>query len=62
MEYKSTRNSAIRVSAAQAITQGLSKEGGLFVPDSFPELEMADIEVLAEKPYTERAIEIFRSF
>ena len=62
MEYKSTRNGAIRVSAAQAITQGLSKEGGLFVPDSFPELEMADIEVLAEKPYTERAIEILSLF
>lgn len=62
MEYKSTRNKNLRVTAAQAITQGLSEEGGLFVPESFPEIEMADIECLAEKPYTERAIEILSLF
>lgn len=62
MEYKSTRNKDLRVTAAQAITRGLSEEGGLFVPESFPELEMADIECLAEKPYTERAIEILSLF
>lgn len=62
MKYKSTRNKELRVTAAQAITQGLSEEGGLFVPESFPEIEMADIECLAEKPYTERAIEILSLF
>lgn len=36
MFYKSTRNDTIRVSAAQAIAQGISEEGGLFVPDSIP--------------------------
>lgn len=49
MKYKSTRNKELRVTAAQAITQGLSEEGGLFVPESFPEIEMADIECLGGK-------------
>ena len=32
MLYTSTRNNKIRVTAAQAIAQGISEEGGLFVP------------------------------
>ena len=40
MHYKSTRNDALRVTAAQAIAQGISEEGGLFVPESFPTVEL----------------------
>ena len=32
MYYKSTRNSSVNVTSAQAIAQGISKDGGLFVP------------------------------
>lgn len=32
MQYTSTRDKSIRVSAATAIAQGISEEGGLFVP------------------------------
>ena len=32
MNYNSTRNAALQVTAAQAIAQGISEEGGLFVP------------------------------
>ena len=31
MQYNSTRDSGVSVSAAQAIAQGISHEGGLFV-------------------------------
>ncbi len=62
MEYKSTRNSGLRVSAAQAITQGISAEGGLFVPESLPRLELEDLECLAGKSYNERAIEVLSLF
>ena len=34
MNYNSTRNAALQVTAAQAIAQGISEEGGLFVPQS----------------------------
>ena len=30
MNYNSTRNAALQVTAAQAIAQGISEEGGLF--------------------------------
>ena len=62
MLYKSTRDSAVQVSAAQAITQGISKEGGLFVPESLPRLGSADIEAFAALGYVERAAHILRAF
>ena len=40
MEFFSTRNVNEKVSAAQAIAQGLSQEGGLFVPVSFPKVDL----------------------
>ena len=38
MNYVSTRDKSNRVSSAEAIAHGISKEGGLFVPESFPKL------------------------
>ena len=55
MYYHSTRNKSVCVTAAQAIKQGLSQEGGLFVPESFPELSLTDIRYLSEMSYTGRA-------
>ena len=43
MQYNSTRNNNIKVSSALAIKQGLSEEGGLFVPETFPKVELAEI-------------------
>ena len=40
MLYTSTRNKAVHVSSAQAIAQGISAEGGLFVPEEIPKLSM----------------------
>ena len=54
MQYFSTRDSELRVSAQEAIVRGLAPQSGLFVPETFPK---ADLEgwkdlsypVLAEK-------------
>ncbi len=62
MYYHSTRNKNISVSAAQAIKQGLSEEGGLFVPESFPELSLTDIKYLSEMSYTGRSRFILGKF
>ncbi|MGN1116289.1 MAG: threonine synthase, partial [Candidatus Ornithomonoglobus sp.] len=62
MQYHSTRDNTISVSSAQAIKQGLSAEGGLFVPDSFPEVTLEEIETLAEKSYHERAYFVLSKF
>ena len=50
MRYCSTRDEALSVSAAHAIAQGLSKEGGLFVPDEFPKADLESILSLPDYP------------
>ena len=55
MFFNSTRNNSIKITSAQAIKQGLSDEGGLFVPESFPKVTLDDIESLKNKDYREVA-------
>lgn len=62
MQYQSTRDKSISVSAAEAIKTGLSAEGGLFVPESFPSVNLDEIEALANKSYTERAYFVLSKF
>ena len=62
MYYKSTRNSSVNVSSAQAIAQGISKDGGLFVPSEIPSLTLDEIKALGEKSYAERAWFVFSKF
>lgn len=62
MKYNSTRNKNTVVTASQAIAQGISEEGGLFVPQSLPKYTLDDIKALAEKDYRGRAKKIFADF
>lgn len=62
MFYKSTRNSSVKISSAQAIVQGISADGGLFVPSEIPSITMDEIIGLADKSYAERAAYIFSKF
>ena len=62
MIYHSTRNSALCVSSAEAIAQGISADGGLFVPASIPELSEADFDSLKGLPYAERAARLFKLY
>ena len=62
MNYRSTRNNAVSVQSAKAIAQGLSSEGGLFVPESIPKLTKEEILALCDKSYPERAFDIFKLF
>ena len=62
MKYCCTRNAAERVSAAQAIAQGISADGGLFVPESLPRYTHEDLMELSLCPYTERAARIMADF
>lgn len=55
MLFSSTRDNNLKVSSAQAIKQGLSSEGGLFVPESFPQVELNEIENLINKSYNDIA-------
>ncbi|MBQ9385236.1 MAG: threonine synthase [Ruminiclostridium sp.] len=62
MNYRSTRDNKITVTSAKAIAQGISEEGGLFVPENLPKLTKDDIMSLCGKSYKDRAFEIFRRY
>lgn len=62
MYYKSTRNSDVNVTSAQAIAQGISKDGGLFVPSEIPAISFDDIKNLGEMSYSQRAAFVFGKY
>ena len=62
MFYNSTRNSNVKVSSAEAITQGISVDGGLFVPESIPKLSLDEIKAVGEMKYADRAAFIFSKY
>ena len=55
MLYTSTRDKSVKVESAYAITQGISKDGGLFVPTEIPQIDKAFIDSLVPLSYIERA-------
>lgn len=59
--YKSTRSNNQPVTASQAILQGLSEDGGLFVPTAIPKL-CVTLEQLMEMSYQEVAYEVMSCF
>ncbi len=62
MEYTSTRDNSLSVSAAHAIKTGLAPDGGLFVPKSFPRIFGEELSELAQLSYAERATKILEKF
>lgn len=62
MLYNSTRDSSIKVSSAEAITRGISAEGGLFVPESIPEITLDEIKTLGTMSYADKAAYVFSKF
>ncbi|MBO7690106.1 MAG: hypothetical protein J6T14_04650, partial [Clostridia bacterium] len=43
MLYTSTRDKSLRVEASEAMTRGISEDGGLFVPVDIPTLSLQDL-------------------
>ena len=62
MHYVSTRNPKLHYTAAQAIVQGLSREGGLFLPEEIPQITLEDIQALSALSYPERAAKIMKLY
>lgn len=62
MLYNSTQNAAEVVSSAQAIAQGISKDGGLFVPQEFPKYDENVFKSLLKTDYKGRAKKVFSDF
>ncbi|MCL2055074.1 MAG: threonine synthase [Oscillospiraceae bacterium] len=62
MYYNSTRNSGVKITAAEAIVQGISLDGGLFLPCKIPALSMEKIAGLGDIRYSKRAAFIFSKY
>lgn len=59
MQFFSTRDQSRKVTASEAIAQGLSQEGGLFVPESFPQV---DVQALCGLDYPTLSAEILKQY
>lgn len=59
--YKSTRNAEKTVTSSEAILKGLAEDGGLFVPEYVPKLDVL-VEELVGKSYQEIAYEVMKLF
>ena len=57
MQFFSTRDQNRKVTSSEAIAQGLSNEGGLFVPESFPQV---DVKALCELDYPAMAAAVIK--
>lgn len=61
MKFLSTRGGE-KVTGARAIVKGLSDNGGLFVPEKFPNVSREELEAMLEQSYAERAAKVIVKF
>ena len=59
MKYLSTRNSSLQCSFFEILFQGLSKDGGLFLPHEWPHIDLSS---LKNKSYEEVAVQIIHPY
>ncbi len=60
MRFISTRGNAPAVTASEAILQGLAPDGGLYVPEEFPQISMGSLAQTSS--YPELAYEVMAPF
>lgn len=62
MQYTSTRDKTLSVTSSFAIANGISPEGGLYVPETLPGVDEAWLADLLEKEYPDRAEQVLKLF
>jgi len=62
VHHVSTRGEAPPLGFADAMLAGLARDGGLYVPEFWPELSENQIAAFAGRPYAEVALEVIRPF
>ncbi|HLS58801.1 MAG TPA: pyridoxal-phosphate dependent enzyme, partial [Paracoccaceae bacterium] len=62
MMYVSTRGRAPRLSFEEAMLTGLARDGGLYLPETWPQMQPSEIAALAGLDYDEAAFRIMRPF
>jgi threonine synthase len=62
LKYVSTRGEAPVLGFADVLLTGLARDGGLYVPETWPSLTAAEIAGFWGKPYAEVAFQVIRRF
>jgi len=62
MQYISTRGEAPPLGFAEAMLAGLAHDGGLYVPETWPQIDRQAIAAFAGRSYAEVAVDIIRRF
>lgn len=62
MKYVSTRGQAPELTFEQAMLTGLARDGGLYVPETFPTLTTDEIAAFAGQPYEDVAFAVMKPF
>ncbi len=62
MKYVSTRGSAPELAFDGVLLSGLARDGGLYVPDGWPEFSAAELRAMAGQSYAEIALQVIRPF
>ncbi|MCC2112574.1 MAG: threonine synthase, partial [Hyphomicrobiales bacterium] len=62
MRYVSTRGEAPVLGFCDVLLAGLARDGGLYVPETWPQLAPEQIAGLAGRPYADVAYEIIHPF
>ena len=62
MEFLSTRDNKLSLSAAEVIIKGISGDGGLFVPSSFPVFNESELRYMSSLEYADLAAYIMSRF
>ncbi|HRO11517.1 MAG TPA: threonine synthase [Amaricoccus sp.] len=62
MQYVSTRGAAPKLGFEEAMLAGLARDGGLYVPETWPRMSEAEIAALAGLSYEEAAFRVMRPF
>ena len=62
MKYVSTRGEAPVLAFDDVLLAGLAEDGGLYVPDSWPQFSAADLRAMAGISYAEIAYQVIRPF
>ena len=62
MQYVSTRGLAPKLGFEDVVVTGLARDGGLYLPETWPRLTHDQIAALAGKPFADVAVEVIHPF
>ncbi len=62
MNYISTRGEAPTLGFEDVLLAGLARDGGLYVPETWPRLTRETIAAFAGRPFAEVAVEVIHPF